>query len=178
MGNAFVGLVHPCKIYNILRVAAPVLYIGPRPSHLSEMLDELNQEYPCASVAHGEVGRVVEEIQRLRRADWLGRTADVRSCARKVFPGGPLAQARGGVGGSVSGLPDYEITGLLTTGLATTSPRATAPASDLFQLFSFSAFQLFSFCFPISAFCFPNFCFSPSGPSIRSPIRLASPLAA
>ena len=67
MGHAFVGLVHPCKIYNILRVAAPVLYIGPRPSHLSEMLDELNQEYPCASVAHGEVGRVVEEIQRFRR---------------------------------------------------------------------------------------------------------------
>src|SRR5208337_1212869 len=67
MGDAFVGLVHPCKIYNILRVAAPVLYIGPRPSHLSEMLDELNGEYPCASAAHGEVGGVVREIERLRR---------------------------------------------------------------------------------------------------------------
>src|SRR5208282_6437637 len=67
MRNDFVGLVHPCKIYNILRVAAPVLYIGPRPSHLSEMLDELNGEYPCASAAHGEVGGVVREIERLRR---------------------------------------------------------------------------------------------------------------
>ena len=83
MGNAFVGLVHPCKIYNILRVAAPVLYIGPRPSHLSEMLDELNQGYPCASAAHGEVGRVVEEIQRLRREDWLaGRHTPDRVRAR------------------------------------------------------------------------------------------------
>ena len=54
------GLVHPCKIYNILSVAAPVLYIGPRPSHLSELLDELDHEYPCATVAHGEVDRVVQ----------------------------------------------------------------------------------------------------------------------
>jgi glycosyltransferase involved in cell wall biosynthesis len=67
MGNAFVGLVHPCKIYNILGVAAPVLYIGPRPSHLSEMLDELDHEHPCAAVAHGEVDRVIREIERLRR---------------------------------------------------------------------------------------------------------------
>src|ERR1039458_4707606 len=31
MGNEFVGLVHPCKIYNILAVGAPVIYIGPKP---------------------------------------------------------------------------------------------------------------------------------------------------
>jgi glycosyltransferase involved in cell wall biosynthesis len=83
MGNDFVGLVHPCKIYNILRVAAPVLYIGPRPSHLSEMLDELNGEYPCASAAHGEVGGVVREIERLRReAGSAGRQTPARVRAR------------------------------------------------------------------------------------------------
>jgi len=32
MGNSFVGLVHPCKIYNILRVGSPLLYIGPKPN--------------------------------------------------------------------------------------------------------------------------------------------------
>jgi colanic acid biosynthesis glycosyl transferase WcaI len=67
MGDAMVGLVHPCKVYNILNVAAPVLYIGPRPSHLSEMLDELDHEHPCAAVAHGEVDRAVQAIERLRR---------------------------------------------------------------------------------------------------------------
>jgi glycosyltransferase involved in cell wall biosynthesis len=67
MGNGFVGIVHPCKIYNVFNVAAPVLYIGPRPSHLSAMLDELDHEYPCAAVAHGEVDRVVQAIERLRR---------------------------------------------------------------------------------------------------------------
>ena len=76
MGNEFVGLVHPCKIYNILSVAAPVLYIGPRPSHLSELLDGLNQEYSRASAAHGEVDRVVQAIERFRRQPGLsGRQA-------------------------------------------------------------------------------------------------------
>jgi colanic acid biosynthesis glycosyl transferase WcaI len=74
MGNAFVGLVHPCKIYNILSVAAPVLYIGPRPSHLSEMLDKLNGQLACASVAHGEVEKVLQSIQDIRRQSESGRT--------------------------------------------------------------------------------------------------------
>ena len=67
MGDAFVGLVHPCKIYNILNVAAPVLYIGPRPSHLSEMLDSLSGRHPCAAAAHGEVENIVQSIQQIRR---------------------------------------------------------------------------------------------------------------
>ena len=41
MGEAFVGIVHPCKIYNILAVGAPVLYLGPCPSHVTEILDEM-----------------------------------------------------------------------------------------------------------------------------------------
>src|SRR5262245_24876893 len=57
---------HPCKIYNILNVAAPILYIGPRPSHLSELLDSLDHEYPFGTAAHGDVARVVEEIERMR----------------------------------------------------------------------------------------------------------------
>ncbi len=67
MGNAFVGLVHPCKIYNILSVGAPVLYIGPRPSHLSDMLDLLNGQHVCASAAHGEVEVVLKSIEQIRR---------------------------------------------------------------------------------------------------------------
>jgi colanic acid biosynthesis glycosyl transferase WcaI len=76
MGNQFVGLVHPCKIYNILSVAAPVLYIGPRPSHLSELLEALNRDYPRARLAHGEVDQVVQHIERVRGQTGLaGRPA-------------------------------------------------------------------------------------------------------
>ncbi len=82
MGNGFVGLVHPCKVYNILNVAAPVLYIGPRPSHLSEMLDELDHEHPCAAVAHGEVDQAVQSIERLRRHPVaLPRQTPARVCS-------------------------------------------------------------------------------------------------
>ena len=46
MGDPFVGLVHPCKAYNLLRVNAPILYMGPQPSHISEMLDQINGHLP------------------------------------------------------------------------------------------------------------------------------------
>ena len=67
MGNAFVGLVHPCKIYNILSVAAPVLYIGPRPSHVTEVLDATNHNLIYAAVGHGDVEGLVQQIERVRR---------------------------------------------------------------------------------------------------------------
>ena len=67
MGDPFVGIVHPCKIYNILNVAAPVLYIGPPLSHLSEILIALNGEYHHFSAAHGDVDLVVQHIKHARQ---------------------------------------------------------------------------------------------------------------
>jgi glycosyltransferase involved in cell wall biosynthesis len=68
MGNPFVGLVHPCKIYNILRVGSPLLYIGPQPSHMSEILDELNGHLPFGRVKHGAVDQAVQNILRLKES--------------------------------------------------------------------------------------------------------------
>jgi colanic acid biosynthesis glycosyl transferase WcaI len=67
MGDPFVGIVHPSKIYNILRVGAPLLYIGPRPSHVSEILDNLNGDYLSEAVAHGKVEQVAQRIEFARR---------------------------------------------------------------------------------------------------------------
>jgi glycosyltransferase involved in cell wall biosynthesis len=67
MGNPFVGLVHPCKVYNILRVGSPLLYIGPQPSHISEILQALNGELACAWAEHGEVDCVIEHIVALKK---------------------------------------------------------------------------------------------------------------
>jgi glycosyltransferase involved in cell wall biosynthesis len=66
MGDPFVGLVHPCKIYNIMAVGAPVLYIGPRLSHVTEISSAANGEVLCISADHGEVEVVVKQIQRAR----------------------------------------------------------------------------------------------------------------
>jgi colanic acid biosynthesis glycosyl transferase WcaI len=68
MGEAFVGIVHPCKAYNILRVGSPLLYVGPEPSHISEMLGQLNGEATWRRAAHGDVDAVVRHILDFRTA--------------------------------------------------------------------------------------------------------------
>ena len=60
MGDAFVGIVHPCKAYNILAVGAPFLYIGPPESHIADLVADLQGS---ASVSgHGDVESVVREV--------------------------------------------------------------------------------------------------------------------
>jgi glycosyltransferase involved in cell wall biosynthesis len=67
MGDAMLGLVHPCKIYNILAVSAPVIYIGPQPSHVTEILDRLGDKHPSIRVARGEADLLAGQIQKLRQ---------------------------------------------------------------------------------------------------------------
>jgi len=68
MGNPFVGLIHPCKIYNIMAVAAPVLYLGPTPSHVTELLPRLDPATPHAGVRHGDTEGMVRALHELRLA--------------------------------------------------------------------------------------------------------------
>ena len=56
MGEAFAGIVHPCKIYNVLAVGRPCLYIGPRSSHITELAP--------FRAEHGDVAAVTEFIRR------------------------------------------------------------------------------------------------------------------
>lgn len=39
MNERLVGIVHPCKVYGAMSVSRPLLYFGPRPSHITELLD-------------------------------------------------------------------------------------------------------------------------------------------
>jgi len=66
MGDAMLGLVHPCKIYNMLAVGAPVVYIGPQPSHVTDILDQPGQDHPWCSARHGEGELLAERIKELR----------------------------------------------------------------------------------------------------------------
>jgi hypothetical protein len=67
MGDAMLGLVHPCKIYNILMVGAPVIYIGPEPSHVTEVLAPLKPRYPWVDCRHGSVAKLVREMRQLQQ---------------------------------------------------------------------------------------------------------------
>jgi glycosyltransferase involved in cell wall biosynthesis len=55
MGDPFVGIVHPCKVYNIRRLGIPYLYIGPAESHISDLA-------PSYSARHGDVDEVVRHL--------------------------------------------------------------------------------------------------------------------
>ena len=66
MGDAMLGLVHPCKIYNILTVGAPVIYLGPEPSHVTEILEGLKPRHPWIGVRPGADEALAGQIQKLR----------------------------------------------------------------------------------------------------------------
>ena len=59
MGEKFVGIVHPCKVYNIMLVGGPTLYIGPQPSHITEIASN-NRQFFLAR--HGDVEGVTAAI--------------------------------------------------------------------------------------------------------------------
>jgi colanic acid biosynthesis glycosyl transferase WcaI len=40
LGSAMVGTIHPSKLYNILAVGSPVLYVGPERSHISDAMEQ------------------------------------------------------------------------------------------------------------------------------------------
>ena len=63
MGEAFVGIVHPCKIYNIMSVGAPALYIGPAPSHVTDLA---NTNYQFFFASHCDTAAVVAQILKAR----------------------------------------------------------------------------------------------------------------
>lgn len=66
MGNEFVGIVHPCKIYNVLLSGSPVLYIGPSISHVTELMEQFQNEVRHHSCRHGDVTAVVNAIKQER----------------------------------------------------------------------------------------------------------------
>jgi colanic acid biosynthesis glycosyl transferase WcaI len=66
MGQDFVGIVHPSKVYNILMVGSPLLYIGPSVSHITALAERLNGSVKTFRAAHGDVDSVVKHIRDAR----------------------------------------------------------------------------------------------------------------
>ena len=62
MGNEFVGIVHPSKIYNILTIGSPFLYIGPKETHVGELTAKMAGEYDSYAATHGDVEAVVKHV--------------------------------------------------------------------------------------------------------------------
>jgi colanic acid biosynthesis glycosyl transferase WcaI len=64
LGNGCVGLTHPNKIYGAMFIGRPILYIGPRPSHVTDILDQCPGNL---SVAHGQPDEIVIQLNAFAR---------------------------------------------------------------------------------------------------------------
>jgi glycosyltransferase involved in cell wall biosynthesis len=62
MGEPFVGIVHPCKIYNILTLGIPFLFIGPGASHGSDLVQRLKDPAHGRLARNGDVAGIVSQI--------------------------------------------------------------------------------------------------------------------
>ncbi len=60
MGDPFVGIVHPSKVYNICRIGTPFFYIGPQLSPVAELK-------PATSFRHGDAEGVAKFILQASR---------------------------------------------------------------------------------------------------------------
>lgn len=65
MGAPFVGMIHPCKIYNILTLGIPCLYIGPDKSHVMDLESPNRGEWLFPAEA-GDVEQTCRHIQHVR----------------------------------------------------------------------------------------------------------------
>ncbi len=86
MGEDFVGIVHPSKVYNIVQVGCPFLYIGPNQSHITELAARLNGNHQTYLAAHGDVEAVVEQIRFAANLKWTTPVAAneiAASCSRQ-----------------------------------------------------------------------------------------------
>jgi glycosyltransferase involved in cell wall biosynthesis len=81
LGSEMVGIIHPCKAYGAMAVGRPLLYFGPRPSHISDLLDT----YPIGRcVMHGDVDGAVAAIEELARMTPAAR-AEIGRAAQAVL---------------------------------------------------------------------------------------------
>ena len=72
MGNGFTGIVHPCKIYNILSIGYPFLYIGPEASHIADIVRELGDSGNAYYARHEEIGKTTDRILEAQKKAGAG----------------------------------------------------------------------------------------------------------
>jgi glycosyltransferase involved in cell wall biosynthesis len=65
MGTDMVGIVHPCKVYGAMAAARPVLYLGPRESHIGDLLVRFDIGW---QVEHGDVAGAVAALREIAAA--------------------------------------------------------------------------------------------------------------
>jgi colanic acid biosynthesis glycosyl transferase WcaI len=58
-----VGIIHPCKIYGAMSAGKPILFLGPRPSHISDLLEKHGIGL---QISHGDLAGAMKAIETFR----------------------------------------------------------------------------------------------------------------
>lgn len=64
MGDSYVGINHPCKIYGVLAIEKPFIFVGPKECHVRDIMNEMDYGY---FVQHGESKKLVDILLDFRR---------------------------------------------------------------------------------------------------------------
>jgi colanic acid biosynthesis glycosyl transferase WcaI len=67
MGESFVGIVHPCKIYGILTLGKPFIYVGPPRSHIGDIITRYDVGEVIQHGDHEKFAKKVHCIQKKNR---------------------------------------------------------------------------------------------------------------
>lgn len=62
IGDDVVGIVHPCKVYGAMAVSRPVLTFGPRPSHVSDLVEQHKIGW---HIPHGDVDAAEKALREM-----------------------------------------------------------------------------------------------------------------
>ena len=81
MGEAMVGIVHPCKIYGAMAVGRPILAIAPENSHISDII---NKYKIGLRFNHGDIDGVVKGILTFAGMDKEERESMGRNAVRAI----------------------------------------------------------------------------------------------
>ncbi|MFM8654928.1 MAG: hypothetical protein ACKODZ_09435, partial [Verrucomicrobiota bacterium] len=73
MGEAFVGLVHPCKVYNLLSLGLPWVGLGPKDCHLTDLLKEVGGGSGCEGVRGTDASALAKLILERQRSPKVAR---------------------------------------------------------------------------------------------------------
>ncbi|HEX6107220.1 MAG TPA: glycosyltransferase family 4 protein [Gemmatimonadales bacterium] len=84
IGDAVVGIVHPCKVYGAMAVARPILLVGPEQSHVGDLLA---REAIGWRIGHGDVDGLVSLLRSLAGQD-PRCLEEMGERARRVLQGG------------------------------------------------------------------------------------------
>lgn len=64
MGEPYPGIKHPCKIYNIVALGIPFIFIGPDPSHVSDLVRKHRLQDAGLLLRHGDVEELVSHVAK------------------------------------------------------------------------------------------------------------------